>query len=204
MLPTKRLKRITSLSPRLVTTLNLSSPLRGPSEIRASYRDFCSRMVSPLVSIPKFGKTMRRSSGSPLASNCGDTRGLPTQSLNFAFMLSMRHSTREISLPSTSCGCTTRLSGSGRLRPGGGGIFSVCDFARSGCSSGTLGNDAGADFRRLLRRPIPRPGGSSVESSVAAAASVALVAGQVMTLLSTGISEAASSPRALLPTAGCL
>mmetsp|Transcript_110629 Transcript_110629/g.308192 ORF Transcript_110629/g.308192 Transcript_110629/m.308192 type:complete len:228 (-) Transcript_110629:54-737(-) len=129
------------------------------------------------MSRPKLGKTMRRSSGSPLASNCGDTSGLPTQSLNLAFTLSMRHSTRAISLPSTSFCCTTRLSGSGSARPGGGGIFSVWDFPSSGCSSGTRGRDGGgAVLRRVRRRALPRPGGESAASSITAGASEAFAA----------------------------
>mmetsp|Transcript_90948 Transcript_90948/g.266304 ORF Transcript_90948/g.266304 Transcript_90948/m.266304 type:complete len:319 (-) Transcript_90948:131-1087(-) len=179
MSPTKRLKVMTSLSPKLVTTLNLRAPLSGPSAMRASYLDFCSRIVSPLTSTPRFGKTMSRSSGSPLASNWGDTSGLPTQSLNFAFALSMRHSTRATSLPSTSLGCTTRLSGSGRLRPGGGGILSVCARTACGCScsSSTRGSAVGgAVFSRLDRRAAPRPGGASADSSITAGASTAFAA----------------------------
>mmetsp|Transcript_50345 Transcript_50345/g.158573 ORF Transcript_50345/g.158573 Transcript_50345/m.158573 type:complete len:247 (-) Transcript_50345:283-1023(-) len=182
--PTKRLKAMTSLSLKFVTTLNLRAPLSGPSAIRASYLDFCSRMVSPLTPRPRLGKTIRRSSESPPASNCGDTSGLWwPQSLSFAFTLSIRHSTRVISLPSTSFGSTTRLSGSGKLSPGGGGILSVCVFPSSGCSSGTRGRedggavfDEGAVFRRLVRRAAPSPGGPSAGSSMTTGASRAFAA----------------------------
>mmetsp|Transcript_82868 Transcript_82868/g.208784 ORF Transcript_82868/g.208784 Transcript_82868/m.208784 type:complete len:213 (-) Transcript_82868:168-806(-) len=118
-------------------------------------------MVRPLVSKPKFGDTMSRSSERPPASNCGDTRGLPTQSLNFALTLSMRHSTRAISTPSSSFVCTVRLSDiGGRAKPGGGGILSVCDLASNGCSSGTIASvaEGGAVLVRFKRRL--RPGGA--------------------------------------------
>mmetsp|Transcript_100694 Transcript_100694/g.307787 ORF Transcript_100694/g.307787 Transcript_100694/m.307787 type:complete len:206 (-) Transcript_100694:151-768(-) len=122
-------------------------------------------MVRPATSMPRFGKTISRSSVSPAASNCGDTNGLPTWSLNLAFMLSMRHSTRATSAPSTSFVCTMRLSGTGSVSPGGGGIASVFDFASRGCSSGTLGSMeamGGAVLVRVARRLRPSAGSSPV------------------------------------------
>mmetsp|Transcript_117625 Transcript_117625/g.379661 ORF Transcript_117625/g.379661 Transcript_117625/m.379661 type:complete len:226 (+) Transcript_117625:480-1157(+) len=136
-------------------------------------------MVRPPTSRPRFGNTMRRNSGSPPASNCGDTSGLPTQSLNFAFTLSMRHSTRVTSVPPTSRVCTVRLSSTGRLRPGGGGMTSVCDIdlPNNACSSGTLGSViGGAVFKRLPRRAAPKLGGTSAGSSNTAGASQAFPA----------------------------
>mmetsp|Transcript_59970 Transcript_59970/g.157717 ORF Transcript_59970/g.157717 Transcript_59970/m.157717 type:complete len:305 (+) Transcript_59970:460-1374(+) len=191
--PTNRLNLTTTSSPEPVTTLNLRAPLSGPSAILASYLDFCSRIVKPLTSRPRFGKTMRRHSSSSSAANCGDTSGLPTQSLNLALTLSMRHSTREMVLPASSLGRTARLSGAkgaGSPRPGGSPIFSVCDLVTAGClssgSSGTFGSEenTGAVFVRCWRRAAPpispaRPGGVP-GSSKAAGASAALDPGAAL------------------------
>mmetsp|Transcript_48343 Transcript_48343/g.135048 ORF Transcript_48343/g.135048 Transcript_48343/m.135048 type:complete len:290 (+) Transcript_48343:431-1300(+) len=162
-LPTKSLNLITSWSPTPVTTLNFNTPLSGPSAILASYFAFCSRILIPLTSRPKSGETMSRQSGKPPMSKGGETRGLPTQSLNFPLTLSMRHSTRGTCLPSTSLTITMRLSGNGMAKPGGGMIFS--DFAfggKLGSSSSSMifgMSDAGAVVvripRRLLMRPVP-------------------------------------------------